>query len=205
MGYSKSQIYNMTLSALMLAKEVTEIDTDKSNEVRVLNIWWNTALEHTLQDLDLDSLSTPIALEKIATLDEGPWRYVYKYPSKCAFMRRLVSGAVTDNERTHLSKRVAVYLGQKAIFTNEVQAVADCIPLDVPLAAFSAPAATALAQKLAALAGPLLVGKGAKTLVKEINDQYIISKTEAQETDSRENFNYEEDRIRSSWVDERTS
>ena len=66
-------------------------------------------------------------------------------------------------------------------------------------------AAMAIAYKLALLSAPLLVGKGAKTLRKEISENYIIAKGEAQETDSLENFNYESDWERSEFVEARLS
>lgn len=205
MSYTKVQIYNLTFSALMLGKEVSEIETDTSLEVRVLNIHWDTALSSTLQDLDLDSLSTPITLELITELEEGPWRYVYKYPTNCAFLRRIESGAVTDNVTTHISKRVAMYDGQKAIFTNEYDAVAETIPKNIPLAALSPMAALAVAYKLGILSAPLVVGKGAKVLRDSLKEDYIIAKGEAQETDAMENYNYEEDSLRSEFVQVRLS
>lgn len=206
MSYSQSGIYTLALSALMLSKEVTEIDTDKSNEVRVLNIFWPTALESTLKDLNIDILSSSITLELIEEItDGGPWKYAYKYPSKCALLRKLKSCVVTDTRSTHLPKVVEIYKGQKAILTNEYQAIAKVIPTDVPLAAFSSMAALALAYNLAWLSAPLIAGKGAKTLKEEIYKQYLVFKAEAQEDDAVENFNYESDATRSEFVAARMS
>ena len=206
MSFTKEKIYNLALSALLLSEEVIEISTSKSNNISILNRFYDIAFASTLQDLDLDSTSEPITLELIEELgDDYNWDYVYKYPSNCIFLRRIKSSAVTDNKSTHISKRVAQYEGQKAIFTNEYQAVAECIPKDLSLESLSPMAGLAVAYKLAILSAPLAVGKGAKTLRKEINDNYIIAKTEAQETDSLENFNYESDWQRSEFVEARLS
>jgi antitoxin (DNA-binding transcriptional repressor) of toxin-antitoxin stability system len=207
MAYTKETIYNLALSALLLNREVVDSSTDKSNEVRVFNTLWNTALEITLQDLDLDILSTPVTLALIEEItdDTIPWTWAYQYPSNCAFFRRIVSCATVDTPNTHIPKRVSVYKGQKAILTNEDQAVAEIIPMDVPLAAFSASAALALAYKLAELAAPLSIGKGAKTLTQEIAAKYLIAKFEAQEYDKQENFSYEHEAVRSEFVRERLS
>jgi hypothetical protein len=200
MSYTKPQIYNLALSALLLAKEVDNTETDTSNEVRVLNIHWNTAFESTLQDLDLDSLMTPITLELIEELDEGPWAYVYKYPTNCIFLRKIQSGIETDNAATHIAKVVRPHEGVKAIFTNEEDAVAECITNDISLAFLNPMAGMAVAYKLAMLSAPLIVGKGAKTLREEIKENYIIAKMEAQEVDRAENFNYEDEALRSEFV-----
>ena len=123
--YTQESIYNLTLSALLLGKEVTEISTDKSNEVRVLNIHWNTALGSALKDLDLDILSAPVQLELIEEPEDHPhWRFAYKYPVNCGLLRRIQSCVLTDTERTLIPKRVGVHNNIKAIFTNEYNAIA---------------------------------------------------------------------------------
>ena len=205
MSFTKPKIYNLALSALLLSREVSDVATDESNEVRILSTHYDIAFESTLQDLDLDSLSMPISLELLANLSSttNPWNYVYKYPNDCVFLRRLDSGQVVDNRSTHLPKRTGIYEGEKAIFTNEESAVGECIPKSVPLSALSPMAGLAVSYRLAILSSPLIVGKGAKTLREQINAYYIIAKSEAQETDSRENFNYEADYLRSEFVQAR--
>lgn len=207
MAYTQAQIYNLACSALLLNREVVDPTTDKSNEVRVFNINWNTAFEMTLQDLDLDFLSTTFTLELIEEITDGsePWGWAYKYPSNCAFFRRIKSCASVDTSRTHIAKRVQMYKGQKAILTDKEEAVAEIIPNDVPLTALSAPAALAVSLKLAEMSAPLCVGKGAKALMQEIGQKYLMAKFEAQEYDKLENFIYEHESVRSEFVAERMS
>ena len=206
MSYTRVKVYNLALSILLLSREVVDHLTDVTEEVRVLNTHWDIALESTLQDLDLDSTSEPVTLELIETLPtDHIWAYSYKYPTNCAFLRRLESCALTDTEITHIAKRTSIRNGVKVIFTDEVQAVAEIIPKDVPIETLSSMVIMCLANRLANLSAPLLVGKGAKTLRKEIKEEYIVTKLEAQETDVRENFNYESDAQNSAWVRERMS
>lgn len=203
--YTQESIYNLALSALLLGKEVTEVSTDKSNEVRVLNIHWNTALGSALKDLDLDILSSPVTLELIAELENGPWSFVYKYPTNCALLRRIQSPVLIDTSRTHIPKRVGVHENVKAIFTNEYNAIAEIVPRNVSLALLNENAAMAIAYKLAWLSAPLITGKGAARLRQELHQMYLIAKSEAQEDDKRENFNYDADEVRSEFVAERLS
>lgn len=210
MSFTKPKIYNIALSALLLAKEVSDVVTDNSNEVRVLSTHYDIAFESTLQDLDLDSLSQPLELELIANLGNvstynGPWQYVYKYPTKCVFLRRIETPLALDNKRSHIAKRTGIYDGQKAIYTNETEAFAECITNDIPLEALSPMAGMAIGYKLAFLSAPLLIGKGAKKLRDGIDEHYRMAKAEAQETDSRENFVYEAEWQRSEFVEERMS
>lgn len=205
LSLTKVQIYNLALSGLLLAKEVVDPTTDKSSEVRVLNLHWNIALYSFLTDLDLDSLATTVTLELIETLDENyTWDYAYKYPSTCAYLRRIKSGYVTDTSYTHIAKKIGVHGGFKAIFTNEVNAVAEILPDNFDLGLLTAPAGMALAYKLAELSAPLIVGKGAKSLVSDVRDLYVMYKAEAQEVDAAENFVYENEALRSEFVQART-
>jgi hypothetical protein len=205
LSLTKPQIYNLTLSALLLGKEVVDPVTDKSSEVRILNLHWNVALYDFLADLDLDSLATSVTLELIEELDETyEWTHAYKYPSNCAFFRRIKSGHVTDNVYTHIDKKIGVHGGFKAIFTNEPDAVAEILPDDFSLGLLSAPAGMALAYKIAELCAPLIVGKGARTLVNDIRELYVMYKMKAQEIDAAENFRYENEALRSEFVQART-
>lgn len=206
--YTQAGIYTLALSALLLGKEVTEVSTDKSNEVRVLNIHWSTALGSTLKDLDLDITSAPVTLELIEETTNDPhWKFIYKYPTNCASFRRIRSCVLTDTISTHIPKRVGVHptTGVKVIFTNEYDAVAEIIPRNISLAVLSENAALAVAYKLAYLSAPLITGKGAQRLRDDIWRAYLIAKAEAQEDDKRENFNYESDETRSEFVAVRLS
>lgn len=201
MSFTKLKAYNLALSALLLSRQISDTETDTiTNEVRVLNQFWEDALTSTLQELDLDYLSESIPLELLAELTNSPWTYVYKYPIRCAFLRRIESGALTDTSSTHIAKRTGIYTGQKAIFTNEYQAVAECITKDVSLDVLSSPAAFAVSYKLAYLSSPLLVGKGAKALREELYQRYLMTLNDAKELDKLENFSYDPDYIRSEFV-----
>lgn len=202
MSYTKTKIYNLALSHLLLSRQVDEIDTDTvTNEVRVLNTFWDEALNITLQELDLDSLSSTATLELLENLnDEGPWLYSYKYPVKCSFLRRIVSNARIDTNRTHIAKQTAMRNGVKIIYTNQEDAVLEFVAKDIPLETLDYSAGLAISYMLAFLASPLIVGKGAKRLREEIMGYYIMAKSKAQEVDKLENFNYDPAWERSEFV-----
>lgn len=208
MSFNKTELFNLTLSALLLSHEINNAETDDTNEARVLRTHYNIALSSTLQDLDLDGLSSPVKLQLIEVINDdakSPWTFAYKYPDNCAFLRRLRTCQETDNKYTHISKRVAVYKGQKAILTDEEFAEAEIIPTDVELKFFTPMAFMAVAYKLAILSAPLIVGKGSKTLRDQLEGAYRTYKGEAQETDSLENFNFQNEYVRSEFVMERMS
>jgi hypothetical protein len=202
---TKAKIFNLALGALLLQRQIVDTDTDKSNENQVLNTYWDLAFSSTLEDLDLDSTSSPITLELITADPNEQWDYAYKYPSDCIKLRRIQSDYVVDNRDSAILKRIGMLGNQKAIFTTQESAVAEYLSDNIRVSSLSPSAALAIGYKLAWLAAPLIVGKGAKAL-RETNQQfYVFFKTEAQEHDRNENFNFREESLDSEFVSSRLS
>ncbi len=213
--YTKAQIFNLALGALLLQRQIIDTESDKSNEAAVLRTHYDVAFRSCLQEMDLDSTSADIALELMVTNpdDPGPpptlpyseWKYIYKHPDKCLFFRRIRSSVVMDNRTTRIPLRIAMYNGVKAIMTNERYAIGEFIPTDVTLSSLIAPAGMAVAYRLAILSAPLVTGKGAEKLRQELAQRYVMAKAEAQEQDHRENFNFQDDAVMSEFVEARYS
>lgn len=207
--WTKAEIFNAALSALLLSRQITDADADSSNEARVLRQHYTKALYKALEDMDLDQTSKQVTLSLLETAPDDylNWQYVYAYPTNCALFRRLKTDVIQDCRGTHEPKLVRLYgsPAQKAIFCNVVDAVAEIIPTDLPLTVLSANAGQAIAHYLAWLAAPLIVGKGAERLKKDIWEKYMIHKAEAQEHDRIENWNFVDERLESEFVGERMS
>jgi hypothetical protein len=203
--YSKVQIYNLALGALLLNKRIADVDTDTSTECQTLNIHYQAALVTTLEDLDLDGISVEMPLELIQEEPNDNWLYVYKYPSNCAFFRRIQSTVLKDTRVTQIARRVGNLNNQRVIYTDQQDAIGEYIPIDVPLNMLSASAGLAVAYKLAILSAPLISGKAALTLRKSIQGDYLVAKAEAMEKDRLENANFESDEEQSEFVQTRTS
>ena len=203
--FTKAKIFDLAANALLLTRRFIDPDTDKSNEAKVFLTNYDIALRSTLEDLDLDSTSDVKTLELVEEDPNDQWLFAYKYPSNCAIFRRIQSTELMDNRYSHIPRRIGMYEGQKVIFTNEADAIAEYVAYDVPLSSLSANAGLAVAYKLATLSAPLITGKGAQKLIEAIQAKYIVAKAEAQEKDKNENFNYVEDHISSEFVAARTS
>lgn len=205
--YSKAKIFNLALSALLLTKKVINPDEDTSMENTVLNVNWETAFNMTLADLDLDGTSTQKQLELIEEEpnDADLWLYAYKYPTSCTMIRRIQNGVLMDKLSNQIQRRVAIHDGKKVIFTNEQAAIIEYIPTDFDLKWLSAPAALAIAYKLATLAAPLIAGKGAAQLRIELEQKYAMTKMSAQQLDRLENANFVDPEDQSEFVEARLS
>lgn len=203
--FTKAKFFNLACGALLLQRQISNADTDQSNEAKILNNFYDVAWKSALADMDLDSTSSQITLQLLATDPIEHWKYAYKYPSNCAFFRRIKSCARVDDRYTHIAKRIAIFNAQKVIFTNKCEAIAEFIPDDIPLSTLSSSAGLAVSFRLAILAAPLATGKGAAKLVSEIEKKYVLAKAEALQQDERENFVFEDPSTTSEFVAERLS
>lgn len=201
--YTKAKLYNLALGALLLTRKIADVDTDTSKECQVLNVHWDAAFRTSLEDLDLDSLSTQRTLELIEEEPNTLWLFAYKYPSNCSFFRRIQTAVIKDTRSTRIPLRVVNHEGTKAIYTNEAEAIGEYISNDFPLSLLSASAGLAIAYKLAHLSAPLVAGKGAKSLRDDIMKNYLVAKAEAQEHDRMENANFDGDDVMSEFVEAR--
>lgn len=213
--FTKAKIMNLALQALLLSRQIIDPNSDKSNEAKVLNEAFDVAFKSALVDMDLDSTSSQSVLELIhdftkdappANGQPGPqWNYAYKYPQNCVFFRKVVSCNVIDDKSTHIPKRILIWNAKKVIMTNEANALGEFIATDFPLQTLSAQGGLTIALRLAYMAAPLIVGKGAKQLMNEIGNRYLASKAEAQALDERESFSFQHDSNLSEFVKDRLS
>lgn len=205
--HSKASIFNLALGALLLQRQISDPANDTSNEAKVLLTHWDVALSSTLEDLDLDSTTIRESLELIATDPVAPydqWRYVYKFPTRSAFFRKIMSTVEVDNRKTHIPKLIRLYSHQgqlrKVIITNQITAIGEFTPNDFPLSSLTANAAMAIAYRLAWLSAPLISGKGSRTLRKSLFDNYVLLKAEAQEQDRLEGLFFVDDSVHSEFA-----
>lgn len=203
--YDKTKIFNLALSALYLQKRLSNADTDNSTEALTLNNLWETAFFSALQEMDLDSTSSTKELE-LVTLDPNKfWKYAYKYPTDCKFLRRIVSCYVTDDEYTNIDRKIEIMDGQKVILTNQQEAMIEYISSNVPMASLSAEAALFISYKLAKLATPLIVGKNSQEVMKTLERNYQMALLDAQEKDALETTIYQPEWMKSGLAKARLS
>ena len=225
-GYTKAKIYNLALSLLLLSRRVIDPETENSNEAKILNDVWPTALDSTLADMNLTSTSlraqTPLVAKLFDGNENGPrghhWKFAYQYPPDCGFFRRIISHMEVDDKSSHIPKLIGLYKGGsgnvlKVIFTNHhwhhsesLQPIwIEYIPKDFPIPMLTGSAAMCLASQLAMLGAPLITGKGAKTLIDSIEKKYIYWKALAQQQDSQESFSFQTEATMSEFVRVRES
>jgi hypothetical protein len=206
--YDKTGIFNLALSALFLQKKISDSETDVSKETLVLRSHWDAAWNIGLQELDTDSIAVTESLELLATAPDSNWDYAYKYPNNCAFLRRVVpelGGEVTDDTLSVIDRKITRYSGNKAIFTNEINAKAEYIPNDINPDDLNAEEALFIAYKLARMCLPLIIGKDSDNVAKLLEARYEQAHLDARAKSGKETSIYIEDWQRSEFVKHRLS
>jgi hypothetical protein len=83
-------IANMALTHLGVAATINSLNTDQSQEAKIMKLWYPIALEEILGDSRWDFATR---YEPLSLIEENPtneWKYSYRYPSNAVFIRRLL-------------------------------------------------------------------------------------------------------------------
>lgn len=197
-------VYNIALNALLINYQTSDPLTDNEKSVRTLRTFYPLALSKVLADLDLNRTATKVKLELRVTAEDDPhWDYVYKYPTSCAKLRRLVSALPIDNQETRIPYITQTVEGVDSILTNDVDSYAEIIPTTAPLSTLNPNAIAALGTYLAYMSCSLITGKGAKDLKQSIMQDYMMFKAEAMEDDQNENVDTTPDEFKSEFAQAR--
>ena len=188
--YSKAELFNLALGALLLSKEISDPETDVSVEGRTLRKFWPTALKHALFKMNLKSTSTAVPLELVKINPNDHWRFAYRYPANCARFRRIVSQFLIDTPETEIPKETGDFEKKPTIFTNHENAIGEIVRTDISLNTLSEPAGMAIAYTLARMCIPLVTGKGATALKKSLQEEATVYILDAQQLDAEENARY---------------
>lgn len=198
----KVVLYNIALNALLIDYQTTDPDNDNNKAVRSLRTMYPLALAKVLADLDLNRSAVRFQLE--LTAHEHPhWEYVYKYPTNCAKLRRLISGFAVDNFNSRIPFATETISGVDCICTNEAEAWAEIQSSTTSLSVLNPNAAIAIGFQMAYLASALIAGKASRQLKQSILQEYTLHKSEAMEDDLNENVDSTTDEFKSEFVQAR--
>lgn len=115
---SKVGIVNMALGHLAVSKAIASI-TEKSEEARAANLYYDTALEMILRDAPWP-FATKIS--SLALVEEDPtdeWGYSYRYPTDCLRIKRILSGVRNDTRQSRVPYKILSDSQGLLVYTDE--------------------------------------------------------------------------------------
>lgn len=151
---SSTDIANFALSHIGTAKEISDLDSDTSQEGKVCRRYYETARDEMLRDF---SWPFATAFATLSLVDEDPteeWSFSYRYPSDCLFVRRIVSGDRNDTRQSRIAYRIVQDATGLLIYTDEEDAEIEYTVRLTVTGRFPADFVMALSYRLAAYIAP---------------------------------------------------
>lgn len=184
----KTVISNMALSHLGSSKNISNLDTDRSEEGKACRTFFDKAVDIVLRDFAHPFSTSIAALSLIQQTPNNEWNYEYQYPSNCMMFRKIQSGNRTDSRQTRVPHRVVkASTGGKAILTDEQNAIAEWTHRETDYTLWPMDAILALSYLLAWLISPRITAGDPFNLGQAARDNYFLMKSEAEGNALNEN------------------
>lgn len=96
MASSNTEIANLALSHLSSGKEISNLETDRSQEALACRRFFETARDAVLRDFAWPFATKIADLGLVEETPSDEWDYSYRYPTDCVKLRRVLSGTRND-------------------------------------------------------------------------------------------------------------
>lgn len=107
MAWTRTDIANKAAGYLGVGKQISEIDTDTTEEAKSIRAVFDMAMESVLSELDWGFARTRAELSLVSDENEdhnGDWKYAYRYPSGCLLFKRVVASDLGDRNPSEESE-----------------------------------------------------------------------------------------------------
>lgn len=139
-----------------MGKEISDIETEKSQEASACNRYYSDAIESTLSDAWWPFATRIKALELIETNPNNEWNYSYRYPSDCLTLRKIQSGIRNDTHESRVPYLIASDDAGRIVFTDQQNAICEYTKNISDVSLFNAEFRLAVSFRLAAYIAPRL-------------------------------------------------
>lgn len=103
---SKVEICNQALSILGVAKEIANIETERSAEASACRRFYPTTLDEVLRDFAWPFATKIAAMGLVEADPTTEWAFSYRYPSDCLMFKRAVGVDRTDTPDTRVPVKI---------------------------------------------------------------------------------------------------
>lgn len=154
---SKVDICNLALSHIG-ARSITSLD-ESTEQARQCSLLFETCRDSVLRAHEWNFATRIKPLAQIANEEAVGWTFVYQYPTKCLYIRRLFTEATVKSAKPDEFKQVIASGNTRAIAANIEGAYIEYTEQVVDPAAYDTAFVEALSYKLAAELAQPLTGK----------------------------------------------
>lgn len=115
---SSTEICNLALSHIGIAKPIANLDTEQSQEASTCRVFYTTVRDVVLRDYRWPFATKIASLNLVGTDPNSEWAYSYRYPTDCIMFRRVLSGQRNDTPDTRIEYRIGKDDAGKLIFCD---------------------------------------------------------------------------------------
>lgn len=186
MPSSKVAIVNMGLSHIGIAKEISNFDTEQSQEAFCARRYYDVALEKVLRDFNWPFATVIATLSLIETDPNDEWGYSYIYPVDCLKLRRILSGIRNEDKSTQVPLKLGKASTGRIIWTDKEDAQMEYTGTVTDPSLYPPDFTVAFSQYLAYLMAPRLTGGDPFNLREKAYKAYLVEISVAKASSSNE-------------------
>lgn len=180
---SKTEICNLAISHLGTAKEIADVDTDKSEEALACRRFYEVCKDSMLRDF---AWPFAVRFQSLSLVEENPtdeWAYSYRYPIAAKYIKRILSGHRNDSRQTRVPYKIVSDSAGRLIYTDQQEAEIEYIA-DIDNAnLFTEDFSLAFSYLLASYIAPRITGGNAfGEMSKMMLDKYAIHLARAKQS-----------------------
>jgi len=187
---TKTQICNLALSHLGVAKEISNLE-ERSGEAQACSRFYDISREIVLNDMDWNFATGFLSLNLIEENPVTEWAYSYRYPVKCLNSRRILSGIRNDSAKTRVPYMISNDTAGRVIYTDTKDGVLEYTQNLEDSSLFTPEFVMALSFRLAAYISPRLTAGDPYKIKNDMIAQYHIEILNAK----KQNFNENRDEL----------
>lgn len=175
-----TRICKQALRHLGVSKTISNITTEQSEEATACRDFLADAKEEVLRDFPHPFTTEQATLGLVGTNPTSEYGYSYRYPSRCIFFKRILSGIRNDNRQSRVHYRIFKDSTGKLIYTDQPNAVAEYTIFEDDVSIWPVDLRMALTLLLASYIAPSVTDGDPDKLGQRALELYVISKSKAE-------------------------
>ncbi len=153
---SKTEICNLAISHIGIAKDIGNVETDATQEATACRRFFEVVKKIVLREWSWPFARKQVLLGLITETPNNEWAFSYAYPADALKVIRILSGIRNDTHATRV--RMFIYRGAagREIFTDQRDACLEYVVNEADIGRFPEDFVNMLALRLAAYIAPRL-------------------------------------------------
>lgn len=116
---SKTEIANLAISHLGTAKEISALETERSEEANACKRYFDVARDAVLKDFNWPFATKIFKLSLVQEDPNADWKYAYRYPVDCIHVRRILTGKKNETRQDRIPYKIGKDALGKIIYTDK--------------------------------------------------------------------------------------